>query len=112
VVLSRDEAARIFAALPPDEPPLLRLLYGAGLRIMEGLRLRIKDLDFDRRVIVAWHWVFPAPALWPRRSRGPASPRRSPRTRCAIRSRPICWSPASTSAAYRSCLVIPTSRPR
>jgi site-specific recombinase XerD len=52
VVLSRDEVARLFAALPPDEPPLLRLLYGAGLRIMEGLRLRIKDLDFDRRVIV------------------------------------------------------------
>lgn len=52
VVLSRDEVAGLFAALPPGEPPLLPLLYGAGLRIMEGLRLRIKDLDFDRRVIV------------------------------------------------------------
>jgi integron integrase len=52
VVLSRDEVTRLLAALPPDDPPLLPLLYGAGLRIMEGLRLRIKDLDFDRRVIV------------------------------------------------------------
>lgn len=38
--------------LPPEDSPLLHLLYGAGLRIMEGLRLRIKDIDFDRRVIV------------------------------------------------------------
>ena len=52
VVLSRDEVTRLFAALPTDDPPLLQLLYGAGLRIMEGLRLRIKDLDFDRRVII------------------------------------------------------------
>jgi integron integrase len=52
VVLSRDEVARLFAALPADESLLPRLLYGAGLRIMEGLRLRIKDLDFDRRVII------------------------------------------------------------
>jgi site-specific recombinase XerD len=52
VVLSRDEVTRLFAALPSHDPPLLQLLYGAGLRIMEGLRLRIKDLDFDRRMIV------------------------------------------------------------
>lgn len=52
VVLSRDEVARLFSALPPAEALLPQLLYGAGLRIMEGLRLRIKDLDFDRRVIV------------------------------------------------------------
>jgi integron integrase len=52
VVLSRAEVARLFTAIAPEEPPLLQLLYGAGLRLMEGLRLRIKDLDFDRRVIV------------------------------------------------------------
>lgn len=27
-------------------------LYGTGMRLMEGLRLRIKDVDFDRRVII------------------------------------------------------------
>jgi integron integrase len=51
-VLSRDEVTRLLGALPPDDPPVPHLLYGAGLRLMEGLRLRIKDLDFDRRVIV------------------------------------------------------------
>lgn len=31
---------------------LARLLYGTGMRLMEGLRLRVKDLDFDRGVVV------------------------------------------------------------
>ncbi len=33
-------------------PPDLRALYGAGLRLMEGLKLRVKDLDFGRNEIV------------------------------------------------------------
>ncbi len=66
VVLSHDEVARLLAALPapaPDAPapaaqawPLLgRLLYGTGLRLLEGLRLRVKDLEFDRRAIIVRH---------------------------------------------------------
>ena len=31
---------------------LAKLLYGTGMRLMEGMRLRIKDVDFDRHVIV------------------------------------------------------------
>ena len=31
---------------------LARLLHGTGMRLMEGMRLQIKDLDFDRRVII------------------------------------------------------------
>jgi site-specific recombinase XerD len=31
---------------------LARLLYGSGLRLMECLRLRVKDLEFKRRAIV------------------------------------------------------------
>ena len=31
---------------------LARLLYGTGMRLMEGLRLRVKDVDFDRQVII------------------------------------------------------------
>jgi integron integrase len=31
---------------------LARLLYGTGMRLLEGLRLRVKDIDFDRRAIV------------------------------------------------------------
>jgi integron integrase len=52
VVLSRAEVERLLAALPAEDALLPKLLYGAGLRIMEALRLRIKDVDFDRRVIV------------------------------------------------------------
>ena len=28
------------------------LLYGTGMRLMEGLRLRVRDVDFDRNAIV------------------------------------------------------------
>ena len=46
------EVADLLAALPPDTALVARLLYGTGMRLMEGLRLRVKDLDFDRQVIV------------------------------------------------------------
>jgi integron integrase len=46
-VLSRDEIQRLFAGLSGTHLLLARLLYGSGLRIMECLRLRIKDVDFD-----------------------------------------------------------------
>jgi integron integrase len=52
VVLSRDEVARLLAALDGTYALVARLLYGAGLRLMECLRLRVKDLDFDRNVLV------------------------------------------------------------
>ena len=51
-VLSRDEVARLFAALDGRPALLARLLYGTGLRLMEGLRLRVKDVDFARNEIV------------------------------------------------------------
>ena len=34
------------------EGTLARLLYGTGMRLTEGLNLRVKDVDFDRKVIV------------------------------------------------------------
>ncbi len=51
VVLARDEVERLFAQL--DGRPLLlaRLLYGTGMRLMEGVRLRVKDVDFLRNEI-------------------------------------------------------------
>ena len=50
-VLSREEVQRLLASM--TGVPLLqsKLLYGCGLRLMECLRLRVKDLDFDRRQI-------------------------------------------------------------
>jgi integron integrase len=52
VVLTRQEVEAILAQL--EGVPLLvcTLLYGAGLRLLETLRLRIKDVDFVRNEIV------------------------------------------------------------
>ncbi len=51
-VLTPAEVGALLAAM--DEPVSLvaRLLYGTGMRLMEGMRLRVKDVDFDRDVIV------------------------------------------------------------
>jgi len=38
--------------MPGISQLLGRLLYGTGMRLMEGLRLRVKDVDFDRHVII------------------------------------------------------------
>jgi integron integrase len=54
VVLTHDEVARTLAALGSEGPHrlLAELLYGTGMRLMEGLRLRTKDIEFERRAIV------------------------------------------------------------
>jgi integron integrase len=51
-VLTKDEVASLFQFLDSDMRLLAQLLYGTGMRLMEGLRLRIKDVDFDRHVII------------------------------------------------------------
>ena len=51
VVLSRDEVRRLLAQLEGRDWLMAGLLYGAGLRLMECLRLRVKDVDFERREI-------------------------------------------------------------
>ena len=48
VVLTRDEVARVLGRLDGTHRLIGRLLYGTGLRIMEGVRLRVKDVDFER----------------------------------------------------------------
>jgi integron integrase len=52
-VLTRSEIARLFDALEGEPAVVLaaRLLYGTGMRLMEGLRLRVKDIEFDTRQI-------------------------------------------------------------
>ncbi len=47
VVLSREEVRAVFAQLYGRPKLVATLLYGAGLRLSEGLRLRVKDLDFN-----------------------------------------------------------------
>lgn len=52
VVLTKDEINRIFAHLHGAARLMAGLLYGSGLRLMECLRLRVKDIDFARACIV------------------------------------------------------------
>ncbi|OIQ80004.1 tyrosine recombinase XerC [mine drainage metagenome] len=51
-VLTKDEVAGLLAQMDGITALLAKLLYGTGMRLMEGIRLRIKDVDFDRHVII------------------------------------------------------------
>lgn len=51
VVFTRDEITALLDRLDGTIWLVTALLYGSGLRLMEGLRLRVKDLDFDRLTI-------------------------------------------------------------
>jgi site-specific recombinase XerD len=52
VVLSRAEVSRLLDQVEPTFAVTVALLYGAGLRLMECLRLRVKDVDFDRKILI------------------------------------------------------------
>ena len=52
VVLTRAEVQALLARLEGTSWLIANLLYGAGLRITEGLRLRVKDVDFARGEIL------------------------------------------------------------
>ncbi len=81
VVLTRDEVAGVLAQLRGVHALVGRLLYGSGMRVMECLRLRVKDVDFARGEILVrdgkgmkdrvtmlpraagewpWQYIFPA----------------------------------------------------
>jgi site-specific recombinase XerD len=77
-VLTQPEVAALLGALDGQAALLAKLLYGTGMRLMEGLRLRVKDVDFQRQVLVV------------RQGKGG-------------KSRPTCCNPAPTSVPCRSC---------
>ncbi len=52
VVFSREEIRAIFCLLDQPYHLIVSLLYGSGLRLMKALRLRLKDIDFERLAIV------------------------------------------------------------
>ena len=52
VVLTRREVRRILDRVPGDSWLVLAILYGGGLRLLEGLRLRVKDVDLETCQIV------------------------------------------------------------
>ncbi|HKZ82741.1 MAG TPA: integron integrase [Anaerolineae bacterium] len=51
VVLTRAEAHQVIDGMSGTYQLMAKLLYGSGLRLMECLRLRVKDIDFERREI-------------------------------------------------------------
>ena len=51
-VLTREEVRAVLAAAASEYQLPLRLLYGTGMRLLECLRLRVKDVDFARNQIM------------------------------------------------------------
>ena len=54
-VLTIEETATLLQNLPVSSALPCKLLYGSGLRLMEVLRLRIQDIDFDYLSLQIWH---------------------------------------------------------
>ena len=51
VVLTPDEVRAVLERMQGEEALVAGVLYGSGLRVLEALRLRVKDVDFGRREI-------------------------------------------------------------
>lgn len=51
-VLTKGEVAGLLAQMDGEAALIARLLYGTGMRLREGMRHRIKDVDFERQVII------------------------------------------------------------
>jgi integron integrase len=51
-VLSKEETARILAEIQGLHQLMAKLLYGSGLRLMECMRLRVNDIDFEQSQII------------------------------------------------------------
>ncbi len=52
VVLTREEIFQLFSFLEGSYLLMAQLLYGSGLRLLECIRLRVKDIDFDNNLII------------------------------------------------------------
>ncbi|MFT3871009.1 MAG: integron integrase [Nibricoccus sp.] len=52
VVLAKEEVGRLLAMSEGTTGLMLRLIYGTGLRLMECIRLRVKEIDFKRRMLL------------------------------------------------------------
>lgn len=51
-VMSQTEVASLIAQLPDPYQLMAKLMYGSGLRLMECVRLRVKDIDFEQHQII------------------------------------------------------------
>ena len=60
VVFTQREVKEVLARLDGVNHLIASLLYGAGLRLMDALRLRVKDIDFERNEIASTPRGLPA----------------------------------------------------
>ena len=51
-VLTKEEVSKVIGFLSGTNQLMVKLLYGSGLRLMECVRLRVKDVDFAQRQII------------------------------------------------------------
>jgi integron integrase len=51
VVLTREEVSRVIAVMEGAPQLIVKFLYGSGLRILEAVRLRVKDVDFAMKQV-------------------------------------------------------------
>jgi integron integrase len=51
IVLTPEEVKKVLSALTGTPQLVVKLLYGSGLRLMEALRLRVQDVDFEMKQI-------------------------------------------------------------
>jgi len=51
-VMTRKEVIRVINSMEGTHQLIAKLLYGGGLCLMEGVRLRVKDIDFQRNQII------------------------------------------------------------
>ncbi len=55
VVMTQAEVKRVLSFMSRTHLLMAKLLYGSGLRLMECVRLRVQDLDFDKGIIYVRH---------------------------------------------------------
>jgi integron integrase len=51
VVMTKSEVQRVLKNMNGTHSIMAKLLYGSGLRLMESIRLRVQDLDFEKNII-------------------------------------------------------------
>ncbi len=54
VVLTRAEVTAMLRVIDPRYKLLAQLMYGSGLRLMEAVRLRVQDIDYDYLSVMVW----------------------------------------------------------
>lgn len=52
IILSKNEVQQVLRQLSGEQQLIGQLLYGSGLRLLECLRLRVNDIDFEQRQII------------------------------------------------------------